>query len=71
MKLWRIYDCLGKEVKSNPVHTMKAHRRNRDIALVILNLCTKTEESGQPHTPAALTPGKRPQYPLNSRLGGL
>jgi len=28
------------------------------------------EVSGQPQVPAALTPGKCPHYPLNTRLGG-
>jgi hypothetical protein len=28
------------------------------------------EVSGQPHAPAALPPGKSPQYPLNRMLGG-
>jgi len=26
--------------------------------------------NGQLHAPAALTPGKRPRYPLDRRLGG-
>jgi len=64
MKLWRINDCLGEEGKVTPVHAMKAHRRKRDIAFVILNHCTKIEASGQPHTPAALTPRKEPPVPI-------
>jgi hypothetical protein len=28
------------------------------------------EVSGQFHAPAALAPGKEPQYPLDRRLGG-
>jgi hypothetical protein len=64
MKLWRIDDCLGKEGKVIPVHVMKAHGRSRDITLVILKLCTKMEASGQPHTPAALTPRKEPPVPI-------
>jgi hypothetical protein len=63
MKLRRIDDCLGKEGKVIPVYAMKAHRRSRDITLVILNLCTKMETSGQPHTLAALTPRKEPPLP--------
>jgi len=35
---------------------MKAYRRSRGVAALILNL----EVSGQLHTPAALAPGKNP-----------
>jgi hypothetical protein len=28
------------------------------------------EVTGQLHSPVALTPGKKPQYPLDRRLGG-
>jgi len=42
-----------------------------EVQLHVFVTPTFDEESGQPHAPAALPPGKNTRYPLDRRLGGL
>ena len=48
----------GQKKKNVSIHDMKAYRRNRGIALLILRLATRIGEC-KLHTPAALSLGKK------------
>jgi hypothetical protein len=53
------------------VPAVKAHRWIGGIAPLILNLGHYMELNCRPYAPAAVAPGKEPQYELNNRLGSV